>query len=249
MLKSEGIVLKSIRYKDTSKILTIYTKEYGKISVVASGAYKAKSQLISTTQAFSYGEYFFNKGRGLLYLNQADLLDSFYSIRERMERLIYGSYMLELVEKSLPEEQENEKIFLLLEKGLRVLSKLDENYLQFIIAYQLKFISFLGYKPNLESCVSCGNTNLNNIKFSINQGGLICSNCFNIDPFARHLNRETYKTMCGLLYIPLEKTHEIVSSKECINKLHEITVKYILENIDRKKFNSLILMEQIDYKV
>lgn len=249
MLKSEGIVLKGIRYKDTSKIVTIYTKEHGKIAVMASGAYSAKSKLMSTTQPFSYGEYHFNKGRGFLYLNQADLINSFYSIRESMERVIYGYYMLELVEKSLAEEQENEKIFLLLEKGLRVLSKLNKNYLQFIIAYELKFVSFLGYKPNLERCVSCNSADLNNIKFSISQGGIICSNCFNIDPFAIHLNSERYDTMCKLLYIPLEKTNEIVSSKDSLDKLHEIIVKYILRNIDRKKFNSLILMEDLDGKI
>lgn len=246
MLKSEGIVLKEIRYKDNSKILTIYTKEYGKISAMASGAYKAKSQLISTTQPFSYGEYYFNKGRGLLYINQADLINSFYSIRENMERVIYGYYLLELVEKSLPEEQENEKIFLLLEKGLRVLSKLNEKFLQFILAYELKFISFLGYKPNLESCVSCNDSNLKNIRFSISRGGVICSNCFNIDPFAIYLNSEIYELMYKLLYISLENTNDIISSKESIDKLHEIILKYILTNIDRKRFNSLRLMEDFN---
>lgn len=249
MLKTEGIVLKSIRYKDTSKILTIYTKEYGKIAVMASGAYRAKSKLISTTQAFSHSEYHFNKGRGFLYLNQADLINSFYSIRERMERVIYGYYMLELVEKSLPEELENEKIFLLLEKGLKVLSKLNGEYLKFMIAYELKFISFLGYKPNLERCISCNSTNFNNIKFSINQGGIICSNCFNIDYLAPHLSSEAYETMCKLLYVPLEKTSEIVSSKESIVKLHDMIVRYILRNIDRKNFNSLALMEELDGKI
>lgn len=249
MLKSEAIVLKEVRYKDNSKILTIYTKEYGKIAVMASGAYRAKSQLIATTQVFSYSEYHLNKGRGILYLNQADLINSFYSIRERMERVTYGYYMLELVEKSLPEEQGNEKIFLLLEKGLRVLSKLNKNFLQFIIAYELKFISFLGYKPNIERCVSCNSIKSRNIKFSISQGGIICSNCYNTDPFAIYLNDEIYETMNKLLYIPLERTDEIISSKDSIDKLHEIIVKYILRNIDRKKFITLELMEEFDSEI
>ncbi len=251
MLKSKAIVLKEIRYKDTSKILTIYTKEYGKISVMASGAYRAKSQLIATTQVFSYSEYHLNKGKGggILYLNQADLINSFYTIREKMERVTYGYYMLELVEKSLPEEQENKTIFLLLEKGLRVLSRLNENFLQFIIAYELKFVSFLGYKPNIERCVSCNNSKSDNIKFSISQGGIICSNCYNIDPFALYLNKEIYETMHKLLYIPLERTDEIKSSKDSIDKLHGIMVKYILRNIDRKRFNSLKLMEDFNIEI
>lgn len=248
MLKTEGIVLKGIRYKDTSKILTIYTKSHGKISAMAKGAYNAKSPLISTTQPFSYSEYQFTRGRNFLYLNQADILDSFYSLREEMERVIYGYYILELVDKSLPDEQENEKIFLLLEKGLRVLSKLDHDYLKFIIAYELKFISFIGYKPNIERCVCCNNEKLSKIKFSISQGGIICSNCFNFDLFAIYLDKQTYDLMYKLLYIPLERTDEISSSKESIDKLHDIILKYILKNIDRKNFNSLKLIDELVYK-
>lgn len=246
MLKTEGIVLKAIRYQDTSKILTIYTKEYGKISAMARGAYRAKSQFISTTQPFSYSEYQFNRSRNFLYLNQADILNSFYSIREEMERVIYGYYILELADKSLPEEQENQKIFMLLEKGLRVLSRLNKDFLKFIVAYELKFVSFLGYKPSIEKCVCCSSTKLSDIKFSISQGGIICSSCFNQDLFSIYLNREAYETMYKLLYIPLEKTDEIQASDGCIRKLHEIILEYILMNIDRKKFNSLKLMETLD---
>lgn len=245
MLKTEGIVLKEMRYKDTSKILNIYTKKYGKISVMAKGAYKPKSQLIANTQPFSYNEYQLYKGKTFFYLQQADILDSFYSIREKMDRVIYGYYILELADKSIPEEQENEKLFMLLEKGLRVLSKLEKNYLKFIIAYELKFISFLGYKPYIDKCVLCNNTESNSIKFSISEGGIICENCFSIDPFARFLNREMYETMHKLLYIPLEKTSDIAASKDSIYKLHQILVEYILSNIDRKGFNSLNLMETL----
>ena len=56
MLKTEGIVLKEMRYRDTSKILSIYTKKYGKVSVMARGAYKPRSMIIANTQPFSYNE-------------------------------------------------------------------------------------------------------------------------------------------------------------------------------------------------
>ena len=55
--------------------------------------------------------------------------------------------------------------------------------------------------------------------------------------------------MNKLLYIPLERTDEIISSKDSIDKLHEIIVKYILRNIDRKKFITLELMEEFDSEI
>lgn len=109
MLKTEGIVLKEMRYKDTSKILSIFTKRYGKIAVMARGAYRPKSQIIANTQPFSYNEYQLYKGKNFYYLNQADIIDSFYDIREKIERVVYGQYMLELIEKSMEDGQENPK--------------------------------------------------------------------------------------------------------------------------------------------
>ncbi|WP_246566337.1 DNA repair protein RecO [Tissierella simiarum] len=246
MSKTQGIVLKEIRFKETSKILNIYTKKFGRIHAMARGAYKPKSQLIANTQPFSLNEYDFYKGKNFYYITQADIIDSFYSIRENMEKLIYGYYMLELVEKSTPEEEENEKLFLLLEKGLRVLSKLDKDFLKFIVSYELKFISFLGYKPYIEKCVVCKNEDTSNIKFSIKEGGIICSNCSIMEPYSERMDKYMYEVMKTLLYTPLNKIIQINIPKDVMFNLHDILVKYILYNIDRKEFNSLNLMKSLE---
>lgn len=80
MLKTEGIVLRELKYQETSKILSIYTKKMGKISVMAKGANRPKSTLIANTQPFSYNEFQLSEGRNFFYINQADIIDSFYDI-------------------------------------------------------------------------------------------------------------------------------------------------------------------------
>lgn len=245
MIRTQGIVLKEIRYKDTSKILKVYTKEYGKISVMARGAYRPKSKIIATTQPFSYSEYNLHKGRNFYYLNQGNLINSFYYIREKIERVAYGSYMLELIEKSLPEEQPHETLFLLLEKGLTILEKLEKDFLKFIVSYELKFISFLGYKPYLEACVLCENNSMKGIKFSVENGGIVCSNCFNKSGFSFNINEDIYKAMHGFLYTTLEDAYKVDLPKKELYKLHEVLVAYILYNIDRKNFNTINLMESL----
>ncbi|MBU5427100.1 DNA repair protein RecO [Tissierella pigra] len=246
MIRTEGIVLKEIRYKDTSKILSVYTRKYGKIGVMARGAYRPKSQIIANTQAFSYNEYQLHRGKSFFYLNQADIIESFYSIREKIERVSFGYYLLELIDKSMPEEQENNKIFDLLIKGLTILSELDKGYFKFITAYELKFISFLGYKPYLNKCVLCGKTNINNLKFSISEGGIICNSCFSFNSSSINIDKEILEGMNSLLYSPLEDVNKVIISKESLYKLHEIMVQYILYNIDRQKFNSLSLINSLD---
>lgn len=238
-MRIEGIVLREIRYKDTSKILTIYTREHGKIAAMARGAYKPRSGLIANTQLFSHNEYEVYKGKNFHYINQGHIINSFYSIREKMERVSYGYYMLEMIDKSLEEEQKSEKLFLLLEKGLKILSSLEDDFLKFIVSYELKFISFLGYRPVIEKCVLCEGKLSSKSKFSIKSGGLICSDCFLQDPTAKNIDRNIYHTIEKFLYTKLEDVSNVDISENSLNKLHNILVQYILYNIDRKKFNSL----------
>jgi len=243
--RTEGIVLKEMRFRETSKILTVYSRKHGKIHVMARGAYRPKSQLIANTQHFSYNNYYLYKGKNLYYINQAEIIDSFYPIRENINRVMYGSYLLELIEVSTLEEEAHEKLFLLLKKGLMVLSQLDKDFLKFILAYELKYISFLGYRPALDKCVNCGKTDFKNIAFNIELGGIVCHNCRTLVNYSEYIDAEMYKSIAILLYTPLDKLDELKIPKDTLFKLHEIMVKYILNKIDRKEFRTLNILKSM----
>ncbi|OLS03368.1 DNA repair protein RecO [Tissierella creatinophila] len=245
MIKTEGIVLSEMRFKDTSKILNIYTKNLGKIPVMAKGAYKANSRLMGSTQVFSYNEYILKKGQTFYYLNQGNIIESFYNMRENVERFVYGSYILELIEKSSPEEEENLTLFLLLEKSLKILSELNDGFLKFIVAFQLKFVSFIGYKPHLNTCVSCNKTPISDIRWSNIEGGIICSSCFSKDMSSIYINKHIYKAMIELLYIPFEELENINISLKTLKSMQSLLERYILFNIDRKEFNSFKMIDMI----
>ncbi|NLJ78102.1 MAG: DNA repair protein RecO [Tissierellia bacterium] len=240
-----GIVTREMRFKETSKILTLYTQDLGRISVMARGAYNPKSDLIANTQIFSHNAYRLHKGRSFYYINQADVVDSFYSIREDMDRMLYGSYMLELINISTVEEDRNEKLYFLLLKGLRVLSDAKEDFLKLIISYELKYISFLGYRPSLNTCILCNERNPKIIGFSIARGGVICSECRGMESHCEFMDIGLWKAMNSLLYTPLDEVFPIDISEDTMFKLHTIMVKYILDRIERKQFNSLSILDAI----
>lgn len=240
MLRTEGIVLGEIRYKDTSKILHIFTKRFGKINVMAKGAYRPKSQLIANTQSFSYNYYIFHRGRSFYYIKQADIINSFYNIRDNMDRILLGFYILELIEKSTPEEEPNEKLFLLTIRALEVLERLDSGYLKFIIAFELKYISFLGYRPHLEACVECGTVEFsNNIRFSNIYGGILCRNCTSRDITAVNIDLSLRNKINKLLYTSLDRLDRVLINANDLNRIQDIVKNYILYSIDRKEFNCL----------
>lgn len=245
MIKTEGIVLSELRFKDTSKILNIYTKSLGKISVMAKGAYNANSKLTASSQVFSYNEYIFQKGKTFYYLNQGNTIESFYNMREDIERFIYGSYVLELIEKSSPEEEANEKLFSFLQKSLKILASLDMDFLKFIVAFQLKFVSFIGYRPFLKTCVICNSSQDDDLRWSYKEGGIICKNCFSFDRSSVYVNKSMHKAMIDLLYVPFEELETIKVPLESLKSLQSMLEKYILYNIDRKEFNSFKMLDMI----
>jgi DNA repair protein RecO (recombination protein O) len=246
MIKTEGIVLAEMKFKETSKIITVYTKELGKISVMAQGAYRPRSQILASTQIFAYCDFQLRKGRNFYYIIQVDLIKSFYSLREDMERLSYGFYLLELIEKALPDEEENEKLFLLLEKGLTILSKLEKNFAEFVAAYELKFISFIGYRPHLNNCVVCSNEIYGDkIKFSKRLGGIVCPNCYSSDISAKTINSNLAKSIDKLMYIPLDELEKLMIPDDVLEEIHSILVDYILYNIEAREFKSLNLIREL----
>ena len=245
MLRTEGIILKETKYGETSKILSVYTEKLGKISVMVKGAYKAKSKYIANTQAFSLNDFQLRKGKNFYYISDIDLIDSFYNIREDYERVIYGYYLLELVDKSVPLDQENSKLYKLLKKGLEVLNDSESKYINLILGYEIKFISFLGYRPVLDTCINCGEKKLTSLKFSIENGGLLCQKCFGLDRYSIAISQEIYVIIYKALYSSLEDLRNIEGSSEDFYKAHNLLVDYILYSIDRKKFNSLLFLETI----
>ena len=245
LLKTDGIILNEIRYKETSKILNVYTKNHGRISIMAQGAYRPKSSLIASSQTFSLSEFNLQRNGEFYYINGVDLLDSHYGIRENMNRMFYGYFLLELINLSTPVGEKNEKLFLLLKKGLEILSNLDADYLKFIVSYELKFISFLGYRPNMSSCTICNNNKNYNIRFSFVEGGIICNDCFHVDRRSVYIDKDMYQSLNSLLLIPFDQLNEINVSLDILKSLHKMIVDYILYNIERNEFKSLDLLDTI----
>ena len=200
LVNSEGIVLREVRFEDTDKILTVFSRKYGKIHAMAKGALRPRSSLLACSQVFAYSYYTFFKGKSFYHINQGDIIDPFYNIRENMNRLLYGSYLLELVDSSIVEEEPNDKLFKLLIKGLSVLSNMNSDFMKFIISFEIKYISFIGYRPLLDTCVICGQDIKNPVGFSRKHGGAICNSCFQVDSLNEPMNSVMLKYLQLLLF-------------------------------------------------
>ncbi len=247
LIKTEGVVLKQTKFRDSDKILTIFTDQIGKVQAIARGVRKPKSKLISSTQIFSYSDFVLYKGRNLYIINQGDVYDSHYSLREDLEKLAYATYIMELVNSATVEGQLNYKLFQLLIKTLKVLTNLKGGYEKLIRAFELKYISFVGFRPYISKCVNCNRDLLNAGQgwFSINHGGILCEKCVHNDKYAIKIDSSVIKGIYQFLYCKLDELHAVKISRKTLGKIENITVQYILYCLEKNSFKSMKFIKSI----
>ncbi len=111
--KTEALVLKSIKFGDTSRIATLYSKDYGKIKVIAKGIRKPKSKLAGALQTFSHIQIVFYKKQTteIYLLSQSEIFHSYQSLTKDLYRYVFASAAIELLERLISGEESHPEIF------------------------------------------------------------------------------------------------------------------------------------------
>jgi DNA repair protein RecO (recombination protein O) len=180
IIKTEAIVLSKLNYGDSSSIVSLFTKEYGKFSAIIKGGRNPKSKVGVVADPLNYIQLVVYKkdNREIQIVSSADLISYYPKIKEDLEKLKYSQAVLELLKKLTVEHEVNVRLF----KGvIRIFSLFDSSNEQPIILFGRFFIFFiteLGYEIQLDKCSVCGRTNLNGEDLSYNyEMGIFCSDC------------------------------------------------------------------------
>ena len=173
----KGIVLKEIPVGESDKRILVFSKEHGKMLLFAKGARNQKSKLLSATQLFAYSNFIIFEGKSFKTVSSADLIESFYNVRSDILKLSYSSYFLELIEKTVLEEMEEEEVLKLLLKTLMVVSKTDFDIKLCARIFEIKLMQLLGFLPDINVCGICGKNINTQYLFYAHSGAIVCSNC------------------------------------------------------------------------
>ena len=172
--KDEGIVLKTIKLGEADRIVTIFTRQHGKVRAVAKGIRKTKSRFGARLEPFTRTDLVIYKGRNLDTITAADIVTSFDEIRSDYAKLLAGVALLDLVEKITPERERAFSTYALLVGGLKALADGRPNV---VPSFLVKLLSISGYHPQLSSCAGCGEHSVLGA-FSPSLGGAICEMCW-----------------------------------------------------------------------
>ncbi|MCL5094259.1 MAG: DNA repair protein RecO [Patescibacteria group bacterium] len=180
--KLTGVVLKNKDLGEVDGIVTLFTKEIGKISLKAKGVRKIKSKLSGHLMPLNITFIQAVQGKGSLdTITGAVSKEHFSSLKGDLKFLSFAYFFLEIIDKLTFEKEPSEKIYDLLIKGLQLLdSKNIEKPEILKTAFSYNLIKILGHKPKIDSCVKCSipfNLESKKIGFDLNLGGAVCKSC------------------------------------------------------------------------
>lgn len=227
-IKTKGIVLSTSIYKESSKTIDLLTENYGRIRVFAQGALNPKKELLEVTGLFTESEYLISKVNNHYYVKEANLVNSNYELSKNVSAFMAAKFMGEMIVKTFPQELLEKNVFELTKTALQYLSKLPKYHKYIKVAHSLKYLSFIGFRPNVESCIECGIRDYDNMYFT-HTGGLICSSCIEPGMEVYKLSRNEIELLNKLLYSKFSEFEFInTQSSVIIDKLDDLIYEYVL---------------------
>jgi DNA repair protein RecO (recombination protein O) len=179
LVKTYAITLKSRKWGDADRIVTLYTKQMGKIRGVARGARRQKSRLGPGLEPLTISELnlFEKSGDSLYRISQADLVEPFVPFREDLIRMEAAARMANIVAAVTPDGDPDPQLFNTLEQGLYSLVSSDDPTLTALL-FQIRLLGLTGFRPQTDHCAACGRSRvIQEPQFSPQSGGLVCHTC------------------------------------------------------------------------
>jgi DNA repair protein RecO (recombination protein O) len=172
-----SLVIRHRNLGEADRIVTLYTRERGKLSAVAKGVRRARSKLAGGTQLFCHAQMQLAAGRSLEIVTQVQPVDVFYQLRRDMRRYAHASYVAELLDSFVHDESPDPPLFELVLATLRGLDN-GRDPPTLVRGFELKVLARLGYGPELTNCVICSaGISAGKAGFSVAQGGTMCGPC------------------------------------------------------------------------
>jgi DNA repair protein RecO (recombination protein O) len=192
LLTLDAVILRSQHYRESSRIVTFYSREEGLVKGIARGARGKKGRFSSTLEPLQRVRVSLSvkTGRELQTVTQADLLHPFARIREDLFRSTYAQAMLELTGKLMWREHSSEEAYDLLLKVLLACEEQVGDPQLLFFAFQIHMATVLGYAIYLDKCVHCAGSLEDAVNFSLQGGTAFCGGCYPEEGLAVSISAE-----------------------------------------------------------
>ena len=231
-LTIQAIVLRVTDYNDRDALLTVLSRNHGKLTIKARGLRRKNSPLVAPCQLLAFGEFTLFEYKGQYTINEAHSIELFSQLRRDLSKLSLGTYFAQAAEVISQEDMPNPELQSLLLNCLFALSKLNISEVKVKSVFELRAACLAGYMPDLFGCHNCGNQNPD--RFDISEGMLECHACRSVGGGIRM--PVTSGVLEAMRYICLCEPKKLLAfeiGSENLQKLSNLTEAYFLTQLER----------------
>ena len=247
-LSTSAILIRRIDYGDYDLILTLFSLNHGKMSVIAKSAKKSSRRFAGVLELFSEMDAVISTGRGLPVLQEASLKNPFARIRVHPSSLAYASYWAELIQDWMEAQVAQAELYRLLRY---VLGELDQERIPaavLSIVFQMRFLRLSGHSPNLECCVGCRwemtAIRPGAIGVDVAKGGIACPACCSAVDDVQYLSKGTIKQLLWVSGGDLGRAGRMKFSPQAIDESQEFLERFVPHHLGRQP-RSLRVLRQL----
>ncbi len=229
---ADAIVIRSREYGESDRLITLFSREKGKIEAIAKGVRKPKSTQRGGTQLFTYADFLLYRGKTLDTVTQAQPRESFAHLWDDFDRTIAAFGIAELLDISTIKEQPEPVLFTLALSFLFILKHVDPYLAQAAFALRLMYLQ--GYLPSFDVCTDCGRALAGQQAFlSAEAGGILCALCKN-NNVVRMLNPGSLALIKQLTRLELDKLDRLRWNKKTREEIMVSLCLFCEDKFERK---------------
>lgn len=180
ILRDEAVCLRVRDYKESSKLVVLFSRGRGRISGIARGARRPRSRLGAALDLFARSRiiYYWRENRDLYTISDAELVCANSRLADNPAGFLAAERMAEFVLKAAPAHDPNPSLYGLLAANLDALAAAPDSGETLVASFLLKAASFLGFRPELKRCLVCRKPVADSpAVFDSGRGGLVCLRC------------------------------------------------------------------------
>jgi len=244
---SEGIILKRVDFGEADRLITIFTKNKGKITSIAKGIRRIKSRRGGHVDLLNKAKLFFAESKGLPILTEAEVINTYKNLKNDLKKVGHAYYLAELTHQFFQDQQNNYKVYDILSESLGLLDTDSKDKAENIVrSFEIKILNFAGYSPQLFRCIKCRSKLLPTENFlSPEAGGILDKSCANGSFLIKPISPEAIKLMRFSHEKSINETVKVNISDKLMSDLKS-QMKFYLEYILEKQLTSANFLEKVN---
>jgi len=232
---ANALVLRSVDYKESDKILTLLTREQGKITVSARGSRKKGSAIAAGCQLLCWSEMVLYEYQGRWAVKEASTQRQFRGVREDLDKLALACYFAEVTELLAVEGLPSPELLSLMLNSLHALDQMNKPLPLVKAAFELKAMCLAGYEPLLDGCAVCGEQTIKDPRFHLKEGVLHCAACRGEvgEGISMPLDADSLAAMEHIAYGDPKRLFSFRAEEESLKHLGDLTEAYLHTQLER----------------